>query len=196
MFTSRAEYRLMLRQDNGDIRLTEKSHKIGLASDESLAQVEKKISDTSKIIDYFTKTSIIPKDVNPLLEELETSPINQNYKLIQILSRPQLNIDLMIKGVPFISDFTENYHTDTLMQAEILMKYEGYLEKEQMLVEKMNRLEDFVIHDDFNYQSVKSISLEAREKLNKQRPKTLGQASRISGISPSDVSILMVHLGR
>jgi tRNA uridine 5-carboxymethylaminomethyl modification enzyme len=196
MFTSRAEYRLMLRQDNGDIRLTEKSHKIGLASDESLAQVEKKISDTSKIVDYFTKTSIIPKDVNPLLEELETSPINQNYKLIQILGRPQLNIDLMIKGIPMISSFAESYSNDTLMQAEILMKYEGYLEKEQMLVEKMNRLEDFVIHDDFNYQSVKSISLEAREKLNKQRPKTLGQASRISGISPSDVSILMVHLGR
>ena len=196
MFTSRAEYRLMLRQDNGDIRLTEKSHKIGLASAESLAQVEKKISDTSNIIDYFTKTSIIPNDINPLLEELETSPINQNYKLVQILGRPQLSIDLMIKGIPAISAFAENYSTDTLMQAEILMKYEGYLEKEQLLVEKMNRLEGFVIHDNFNYQAVKSISLEAREKLNKQRPKTLGQASRISGISPSDVSILMVHLGR
>jgi tRNA uridine 5-carboxymethylaminomethyl modification enzyme len=196
MFTSRAEYRLMLRQDNGDIRLTAKSNKIGLASNESLDQVEKKIRDTEKIISYFTKTSIIPADVNPLLEKLETSPINQNYKLIQILGRPQINIDLMMQGIPAVAQFAANFIPDTLMQAEILMKYEGYLEKEQMLVEKMSRLENFIIHDNFNFLSVNSISLEAREKLSKQRPKTLGQASRISGISPSDVSILMVHLGR
>lgn len=196
MFTSRAEYRLMLRQDNGDIRLTAKSNKIGLASNESLDQVEKKIHDTEKIISYFTKTSVIPSDVNPLLEKLETSPINQNYKLIQILGRPQINIDLMMQGIPAVAQFAADFIPDTLMQAEILMKYEGYLEKEQMLVEKMSRLENFIIHDNFNFLNVNSISLEAREKLSKQRPKTLGQASRISGISPSDVSILMVHLGR
>ncbi|MCF8254233.1 MAG: tRNA uridine-5-carboxymethylaminomethyl(34) synthesis enzyme MnmG [Bacteroidia bacterium] len=196
MFTSRAEYRLMLRQDNADIRLTELSNKIGLASNERLQHVEKKIKDTEDVITYFQKTSITPNEANPILTALETSEIPQNYKLIQLLSRPQITIYDLVNGISDLKDFSINYSEETLLQAEIQMKYEGYLEKEKLLVEKMERLEDYKISDNFDFRTVNSISLEAREKLQKQRPRTLGQASRISGISPSDVSILMVHLGR
>jgi len=196
MFTSRAEYRLMLRQDNADIRLTKKAHEIGLASDQRLKDVEEKIKQTNEIIAHFTKTSITPQEVNPMLESIGTSSIPQNYKLTQILSRPQVDLPLMINNLESVKNQLANYSTDAIIQAEVLMKYSGYLEKEKLLVDKMNRLEDFKIKDDFDFLSVKSISLEAREKLNKQRPQTIGQAARISGISPSDVSILMVHLGR
>jgi len=196
MFTSRAEYRLMLRQDNADIRLTKKSHELGLASDQRLQDVEEKLKQTNEIIQHFTKTSTTPDEVNPMLTHLGTSTIPQNYKLTQILSRPQVDLPLMIEHIKSVQDKLKDYSPDALIQAEVLMKYSGYLEKEKLLVDKMNRLEDFKIKDDFDFLSVKSISLEAREKLNKQRPKTIGQAARISGISPSDVSILMVHLGR
>jgi tRNA uridine 5-carboxymethylaminomethyl modification enzyme len=196
MFTSRAEYRLMLRQDNADIRLTKKAHDIGLASDQRLEDVQDKIKQTNEIIAHFTKTSITPQEVNPMLESIGTSSIPQNYKLTQILSRPQVDLPLMINNLESVKNQLANYSADALIQAEVLMKYSGYLEKEKLLVDKMNRLEDFKIKDDFDFLSVKSISLEAREKLNKQRPQTIGQAARISGISPSDVSILMVHLGR
>lgn len=196
MFTSRAEYRLMLRQDNADIRLTQKSHSLGLATDEMLRRVEYKIDETQKLIKYFTQTSITPSEANPFLEGLGTSSILQNYKLIQLISRPQVEIKHMVEQLPILQNAAKDLSNEILLQAEVLMKYEGYLEKEKLLVEKMNRLEDFIIPEDFDYLLVKSISLEAREKLRKQRPQTLGQASRISGISPSDVSILMVHLGR
>ncbi|OYU97581.1 MAG: tRNA uridine-5-carboxymethylaminomethyl(34) synthesis enzyme MnmG [Bacteroidetes bacterium B1(2017)] len=196
MFTSRAEYRLMLRQDNADIRLTAKANKLGLASNQRLELVTKKIQGTKEIISHFVKTSVTPSEINPYLEKINTSAIPQNYKLNQIITRPQIEIKDLAENVESINNFLQNYTSEQILQAEILMKYEGYLEKEQLLVEKMNRLENFIISDDFDFHSVKSISLEAREKLNKQRPKTLGQAARISGISPSDVSILMVHLGR
>ena len=196
MFTSRAEYRIMLRQDNADIRLTEMGHKIGLASEERLAQVEKKITDTDEIIKYFKKTSVTPSQINPMLQELGTTTIPQNYKLDAILSRPQVELENITKALPELNVYLKNYDDDALLQAEVLLKYEGYLIKEKQVVDKMNRLEDFIIRDDFDFKSVQSISIEAREKLNKQRPKTLGQASRISGISPADISVLMVHLGR
>jgi tRNA uridine 5-carboxymethylaminomethyl modification enzyme len=196
MFTSRAEYRLMLRQDNADIRLTEKSNKLGLASKERMQAVEQKIKETDSIISYFQKQSITPTEANPCLEKLETSTINQNYKLFQLISRPQITMNQMVENLPMVQEFTKDLDEDAILQAEVLMKYEGYLEKEQLLVEKMNRLEHVKIMDGFDFNQVKSISLEAREKLIRQKPKTLGQASRISGISPSDVSILMVHLGR
>lgn len=196
MFTSRAEYRIMLRQDNADIRLTEMGHKIGLASDERLAQVEKKITDTDEIIKYFKKTSVTPSQINPMLQDLGTTTIPQNYKLDAILSRPQVELENITKALPELNEYLKNYDDDALLQAEVLLKYEGYLVKEKQVVDKMNRLEDFIIRDDFDFKSVQSISIEAREKLNKQRPKTLGQASRISGISPADISVLMVHLGR
>ncbi|MCG9879504.1 MAG: tRNA uridine-5-carboxymethylaminomethyl(34) synthesis enzyme MnmG [Bacteroidia bacterium] len=196
MFTSRAEYRLMLRQDNADIRLTKLANKLGLASEERAICVEQKVKETNEIINFFNKTSITPAEVNPMLKNLGTSEIPQNYKLTQILSRPQIDLSIMMNNLETVKSKLDDYSNDALIQAEVLMKYSGYLEKEKLLVEKMNRLEDFKIKDDFDFLSVKSISLEAREKLNKQKPKTLGQASRISGISPSDVSILMVHLGR
>jgi tRNA uridine 5-carboxymethylaminomethyl modification enzyme len=196
MFTSRAEYRLMLRQDNADIRLTQLSNKIGLASAERLHNVEKKIKETEQVKNHFQRTSITPGEANPILAALDTSPIPQNYKLIQLLSRPQISIYDLVNGLPSLKDFSVNYSEETLLQSEIQMKYDGYLEKEKLLVEKMERLEDYKISDTFDFRTVNSISLEAREKLQKQRPRTLGQASRISGISPSDVSILMVHLGR
>jgi tRNA uridine 5-carboxymethylaminomethyl modification enzyme len=195
MFTSRAEYRILLRQDNADIRLTEKAHKLGMASDEALKQVQKRKEETNKLIKDFKKTSITPSEINPLLLELETAEIPQNYKLDQILSRPQVSMQNLL-SLEIVKKLTENLEEEVILQAEILLKYEGYLEKEQLLAEKMNRLEDIKIWDNFDYANLKSLSIEAREKLKKYQPKTLGQASRISGISPSDVSILMVHLGR
>lgn len=196
MFTSRAEYRIMLRQDNADIRLTEKGYQLGLAKKERMEQVEKKINDTDSIITHFKKTSVIPADINPTLEKLGTSPIAQNYKLDQILSRPQVELINLKEALPSVNEFLSPYDDEALLQAEVLLKYEGYLEKEKQVVDKMNRLEDVRIKDDFDFRAVQSISIEAREKLSKQRPKTLGQASRISGISPADISVLMVHLGR
>lgn len=195
MFTSRAEYRILLRQDNADIRLTEKAHKLGMASDEALKQVQKRKEETNKLIKDFKKTSITPSEINPLLLELETAEIPQNYKLDQILSRPQVSMQNLL-SLEIVKKLTENLEEEVILQAEILLKYEGYLEKEQLLAEKMNRLEDIKIWENFDYANLKSLSIEAREKLKKHQPKTLGQASRISGISPSDVSILMVHLGR
>lgn len=195
MFTSRAEYRIMLRQDNADIRLTELSYKMGLASAERMQAVEQKIMATDKLVNYFKKTSITPAEVNPRLEELGTNPIAQNYKLDQILSRPQVELSALL-DLPVVKSAVKDVDEEVLLQTEVLIKYEGYLEKERLMVEKMNRLEDIRIKDDFDYGLVKSISLEAREKLSKQRPQTLGQASRISGISPADISVLMIHLGR
>lgn len=196
MFTSRAEYRILLRQDNADIRLTELGYRLGLASEEQLKLTEQKIANTDSIIQYFKKTSVTPHQINPLLEKLGTATIAQNYKLDQILSRPQVELKDISNDVETVQTFLEAFDEDALLQAEVLIKYQGYLEKEKQVVEKMNRLEDVRIHDNFDFSTIHSISMEAREKLIKQRPKTLGQASRISGISPADVSVLMVHLGR
>ena len=196
MFTSRAEYRIMLRQDNADVRLTEMGHALGLASDERLNNVLQKNKETSEIITYFKKTSVVPSEINPMLAALGTSEIPQNYKLDQILSRPQVELSNMREAVESLKEKLESYDEEAILQAEILMKYEGYLEKERAVVEKMNRLEDFYIPETFNFNEVHSISIEAREKLSKMRPQTIGQASRISGISPADISVLMIYLGR
>lgn len=196
MFTSRAEYRLLLRQDNADIRLTEMGHKIGLADNDRMLAVQKKIDNTESICQYFKKTSVSPGDINPLLEKLGTSVISQNYKLEQILSRPQVSIVDIMTHLESVGNFASQFDQEAILQAEILLKYEGYLEKEKLMVDKINRLEELKIGDDFDYRSISSFSIEAREKLNKHRPKTVGQASRISGISPADVSVLLVHLGR
>ncbi len=196
MFTSRAEYRILLRQDNADIRLTEIGNKIGLASNERLENVKLKIEHTNEIVKHFKKTSVTPDEINPLLEEYNTTPIPQNYKLMQIVTRPQLDIHILKDKVESIGNFLNKYNEDEILQGEILMKYEGYLEKEQLMVEKMNRLENVNINEDFDFTSIHNLSSEARQKLNKQKPRTLGQAARISGISPSDISVLMIHLGR
>ena len=196
MFTSRAEYRILLRQDNADIRLTELGNKIGLASNERLENVNEKIKNTNEIIKFFKKTSVTPDEINPLLKEYNTTDIPQNYKLMQIVNRPQLDINILNDHIPLVKNFLKDYSEDNLLQAEILMKYEGYIEKEQLMVDKMNRLENVIIYEDFDYSNIHNISSEAREKFVKQKPRTLGQAARISGISPSDISVLLVHLGR
>lgn len=195
MFTSRAEYRLLLRQDNADIRLTEKAYKLGMVNKEELDAVKSKITSTNATIEFFKKTSITPNEVNPTLEKLGTNPITQNYKLEQILARPQISITDLI-NLPTVNQWTQTLSEEVLLQTEIQLKYAGYLEKEQQLADKMQRLEYIQISPDFDFSSIKSLSSEAREKLNKHKPENIGQASRISGISPSDISILLVHLGR
>ena len=196
MFTSRAEYRILLRQDNADIRLTEIGNRLGLADNKRLDNVNTKIKNTNEIVNYFKRTSIIPSEINPLLAMYNTSDINQNYKLMQIVTRPQIDINILKNNITSVGTFLNNYSDDEILQAEILMKYEGYLEKEQLMVEKMNRLESVIINEKFDYVSIHNLSTEAKQKLSKQKPKTLGQAARISGISPSDISVLMIHLGR
>jgi tRNA uridine 5-carboxymethylaminomethyl modification enzyme len=196
MFTSRAEYRILLRQDNADIRLTPKSYSIGLASKERMDRVNLKQKQIQEIIDYFKKESIEPNEINNALEAVNSTPITQKVKMFGVLARPDVTLLDFALDSPKVKDFVSNYDLETLEEAEILMKYEGYISKEHELADKQIRLEDLVLHDDFDYKRLTSLSMEAREKLTKIKPRTLGQASRISGITPSDVSILMVYLGR
>jgi tRNA uridine 5-carboxymethylaminomethyl modification enzyme len=196
MFTSRSEYRLLLRQDNADVRLTPISHKLGLASAERLKKVEDKIANSAAIINYFRNTSVEPNEINPFLESIGSSPINQKIRYYNILSRPNISIPDIARYCKDIETSIADFNNETIEQAEILMKYEGYIERESENADKLKRLEELKIKVDFNYDVVGSLSAEAREKLKKIKPQTLGQAARISGINPSDVSILMVHMGR
>jgi len=196
MFTSRAEYRILLRQDNADIRLTPKSFELGLASKERMDRVNLKQKQVQEIIKFFKTESIEPNEINPSLEIIGSSPIIQKVKMFGILTRPTITLlDFAINSNK-VKEFISNYDIESVEQAETLMKYEGYISKEHELVEKQSRLEDLVLHDDFDYKRLTSLSTEAREKLSKIKPRTIGQASRISGITPSDISILMVYLGR
>jgi len=194
MFTSRAEHRLLLRQDNADIRLSPIGHELGLINDERLQKVKDKIANSDKIVAYTKSKSINPGDVNSLLESLETSPITQNSKLFNLLSRPQIGFEDLRKSDGRLNDLLTGYDKETIEQAEIKIKYESYFEKELEIVERMKKMEDKEINPEFNYQHLVSLSKEAREKLMKIKPRTLGQASRISGVTPSDVSVLMVHI--
>lgn len=196
MFTSRAEYRILLRQDNADIRLTPKSYEMGLASKERFERVQFKLKSVNEIIDFFKKESIEPNEINNALEAIGSSPIVQKMKMFGILTRPNVTLlDFALESEK-VKSFISKFDLEIIEEAEILMKYEGYISKEHELVDKQLRLEDLVLHDDFDYKRLTSLSMEAREKLTKIRPRTLGQASRISGITPSDISILMVYLGR
>lgn len=195
MFTSRAEYRILLRQDNADIRLTEKSYKLGLASPERYRLTQEKIEQTNQIIQFVKKTSVTPNEANPILNQVHSAAIPQNYKIQQLLTRPQINLE-HLKEIPQIQYFLENKHHEAQLQAEILIKYESYIQKENEMADKMKKLEHIRLRPDFNYQSLSSLSNEAREKLSKLKPENIGQASRISGISPADISILLVHFGR
>ncbi len=196
MFTSRAEHRLLLRQDNADERLTPKAYEIGLVGEERLQKVKDKISNTSEII-QFTKVKSINKDeVNLMLEEAGTAILNQNVKLSTLLGRPQINMDRLRSVDADFNNFLHKFNKETVEQAEIKIKYESYFDKEMEIVSRMKKMEDKEINPEFNYHLIQSISKEAREKLMKVKPRTLGQASRISGVSPSDVSILMVHITR
>jgi len=196
MFTSRAEHRLLLRQDNADIRLTPIGHELGLISDERLEKVKTKVHDAGQIVDYLRNKSVEASQINSLLEELGTSPLSQNVKLFQILTRPQVSIGDLRKVDRALDDLLNQYNDETVEEAEIKVKYESYFEKELEIVNKMKRMEDQEINPEFNYHALVSLSKEAREKLMKIKPRTLGQASRISGVSPSDISVLMIHMAR
>ena len=197
MFTSRAEYRTLLRQDNADTRLTPLSHKIGLASDERLDVMEKSQHQASSLIRFMKKTTIKPQDINPILQDKETAEIKQSTKLAKILARPQLKMDDLLQLESINLYLEENKTTQTtLEQAEIQIKYAGYIKKEEIQAQKLDRLESIKIPQGFDYHSIQSISTEARQKLKEIQPQTLSQASRISGVSPNDISVLLVHMGR
>ncbi len=197
MFTSRAEYRTLLRQDNADLRLTPKSHALGLASDERLKRVEEKYLKVEKFIEFFKETSISPETANPILIEKESSPITQSMKMFKIATRPQLNFE-DIKTFPGVLEFINAHEMDQEMidQVDIFIQYSGYIDKEKNNADKLNRLENIKIPKNFDYNKVKNISIEARQKLMKIQPETISQASRISGVSPSDISVLLVYMGR
>lgn len=194
MFTSRAEHRLLLRQDNADIRLSPIGHELGLISDERMDKVNDKIKNSDEIVAYTRNHSIDMADANPLLEELGTSPVTQAARAFNLISRPQVNIHDLTRVSDDFKTYLSKFDTETIEQAEIKIKYESYFEKEMDIVERMKKMEDKEINPDFNYHQMQSLSKEAREKLMKIKPRTLGQASRISGVSPSDISVLMVHI--
>lgn len=196
MFTSRAEFRTLLRQDNADIRLTERSYKMGLASQERMDRVIEKKSATVAVKELLQDFALEPQEVNSFLEQQNSAPINQKQRAAQLLLRPNINLKAMIAAVPRLKSQLDAFTETAYEQAEIQLKYDVYIEKEKDLVVRMNQLENLEIPNDFDYSKLVSISNEAREKLRKIRPRTLGQASRISGINPSDVQILMVFMGR
>jgi len=198
MFTSRAEYRLLLRQDNADVRLTPRSYELGLAKSNRMERVNIKRESVNNFTSFLKKLSVEPDEINAYLEEENTPPIPHKGKIVNVISRPQVSLIKMAEKVQPIRSYCEmNKLNDEMIEsAEILMKYEGYLQKEQETAEKLTRLEAMHLKDDFNYNALVSLSLEAREKLSKIKPSTIGQASRISGVSPSDISVLMVYLGR
>ncbi|RPD96765.1 tRNA uridine-5-carboxymethylaminomethyl(34) synthesis enzyme MnmG [Aureibaculum marinum] len=197
MFTSRAEYRTLLRQDNADLRLTPMSYQLGLASKERFDRVIEKQEKTELFVSFLKETSITPKDVNPILKSKNTAEVNQSMKMFKLASRPQLDFS-DVQQFPKVNEFIYNNNIDNeiLEQAEIHVKYAGYIEKEKNNADKLNRLENIVIPTNFDYHKLKSLSYEAREKLSKIKPTTISQASRISGVKPSDISVLLVYMGR
>ncbi len=199
MFTSRAEFRTLLRQDNADLRLTPLGHSIGLADDKRIKRVEAKRNAVGKIIAFMKSENIDPRQANDLLEKKETGILSRKAKLFSLVSRPQVSFsDLVQVSEPLQNFLSQQGPVDDeiLEEAEIQMKYEGYIEKEEEFVRRMEHFEDIVLHPDFKYDTLKSLSSEAVQKLSHHRPRTLGQASRISGVSPTDISVLMVYLGK
>ena len=195
MFTSRAEYRLLLRQDNADIRLTEKSYNIGLASEERLRKVEEKIKKSGELEEFLKELSLKPNVINPILEENESNPVDQAYRASQILTRPNINLEKLSK-IEIIGNKTSKYSEEIQEQAEINIKYKGYIEKEKENVAKLQRMENIKIPDNFDFSKVASLSSEALQKMNNIRPKNIAQASRISGVSPADINVLLIYLGK
>ena len=197
MFTSRAEYRTLLRQDNADLRLTPKSHSLGLASEERLKRVQEKERKSEQFLTFFRTTSFRPDVINPILERLDSAPVKQADKMYKVFSRPKVRMEHMLELDDVQQFVAENgLGRDILEQAEIQVKYAGYIEKEKSNADKLQRLENIKIPANFDYTKIKSLSYEAREKLQAIQPVTISQASRISGVSPSDISVLLVYMGR
>lgn len=197
MFTSRAEYRTLLRQDNADIRLTPLSFDLGLASEKRLKRMEEKHSKAEAFVEFFRETSVKPEEINPILDDNDSAPMTQSDKMFKIFARPNIAITDMRKVVSVDAYINEhNLDTEEIEQAEIQVKYAGYINKEKNNADKLTRLENIKIPKNFDYSGMQSMSMEAREKLNKIQPVTISQASRISGVSPSDISVLLVYLGR
>ena len=195
MFTSRAEYRLLLRQDNADIRLTEKAFKLGLAKEDRLKKVHEKIEKSNELEHFLKETSLKPGVINPILDSIESSPVDQAYRAAQILTRPNMTLH-KLEEIDFIKEVSGQYEEEIKEQAEINIKYKGYIEKEKENVTKLNRLETIKIPEDFDFTKINSLSSEAKQKLTKVQPKTIAQAGRISGVSPADINVLLVYLGR
>lgn len=199
MFTSRAEYRILLRQDDADRRLTEKGYKLGLAKQNRLALLRQKKEEIDRIINFASNYSLKPEYINAGLEELGTTPLKHGLKLKDVITRPQISIDTISKYIPVFReelDKIPNRKEEIIEAAEIIIKYDGYIKREQLIADKISRLESIKIRDKFNYEEILSLSTEARQKLSKINPETIAQASRIPGVSPNDISILLILLGR
>ncbi len=197
MFTSRAEYRILLRQDNADLRLTPLAHEMGLASTERLERVQEKQKNTKEFLSFLKETSVDPKEANPILNGLNSAEIDQKRKLDQLLSRPQVGVQDLLK-IASVKEFADarGLSSEELEQTEIQLKYKGYIDREHDNAQKLVRLEGIRIPDTFDFDRLQSLSLEAREKLNEIRPVNIAQASRISGVNPADINVLLVHMGR
>lgn len=199
MFTSRAEYRLLLRQDNADLRLTALSHSLGLATDERFHICKLKVHGIKLLEDFLHQQTVFPDEANSFLAQCETAPVTQKTRLQTLLLRPQVTLKTMIEHFPLLQNFISanpEINSEVIEEAEIQVKYKSYIEKEKEIADKLSRLEDIELHENFEYQKIQSLSLEAREKLSRLKPRTIGQASRIAGVSPSDISVLLVYLGR
>jgi tRNA uridine 5-carboxymethylaminomethyl modification enzyme len=197
MFTSRAEYRILLRQDNADIRLTPIAHALGVRNmDDRMQRVLKKKEEAAAIRKYLENKSIQPQEVDAYLKACDTTPLKQGVKLDSIVLRPEVSLEGLMQALPEVGQHLMQFDEESLEQAEINLKYEGYIKREEEMVKKMERLESVQLGDHYNYDEMNSLSAEAREKLNKHKPMTIGQASRISGVTPADVSVLLVHAGR
>jgi len=197
MFTSRAEYRILLRQDNADLRLTPIAHRLGMqGADRRMERVRTKTQAAAEIEAFFRNASVGPDEVNAYLASVQSAPVGQKVKLYNILLRPQVNIGTLADALPELRSFLAPFEPEFVELAEINIKYEGYIRKEEEMVQKMSRLEDVHLHADFDYRSLSALSAEARDKLSRHKPRTIGQAGRISGVTPADVSVLLIHLGR
>jgi len=196
MFTSRAEFRILLRQENADMRLTEKGYNIGLASKERLDRVEKKENAITQLTQELKNLKLSPEEVNGALDNLNTATIKEKAPVINFLKRPEIDISLMPNLSESVSGLLHNYPKEIQEQVEIQTKYDTYITKEHKLAEKIETLENHRINPDFDYNTISALSSEGREKLKKIKPSTLGQASRISGVSPADISVMMVYLGK
>lgn len=197
MFTSRAEYRILLRQDNADLRLTPIAHQLGVRNmEDRMQKVLMKKEQTAQIRKVLEDTSVLPEEIDPYLQKNDTTPLKQSVKLASVLLRPEVSLHGLMEHLPELNSSLSQFNAESLEQAEINLKYEGYIQREEEMVQKMERLESVKLGDYFDYKKINSLSSEAREKLSQVKPMTIGQASRISGVSPADISVLLVHAGR